>query len=213
MPRRFTNKGVVEFVDNGRPEYHRVRNQQIRPDMVVLCTGYEQRFMFFNNAGSHQPYPTPKTADVRNIWKRDEPSVGFIGFVRPSLGAIPPLAEMQAQLWVVNLLARHKLPAPLQPKDQRQYQLRSGPSARINYGVDHESYVYQLALDMDSAPGLSKVLKLRSLKLLITWAFGANFNTKFRLQGPWKWEGAAALLVSDEFWGTITRRPILFGKY
>jgi len=108
--------------------------------------------------------------------------------------------------------------------------------------VDHESYAYQLALDMGSAPGFWEVLKLgwnyRTsvapqggggkggkghkgdntgggnnegwYKLPLVWALGANFNTKFRLGGPWRWEGASQVLV-EELWDTIERRGGLFG--
>ena len=213
LPKRFDKQGVVEFVDNGRPEFERLRHQKIKPDMVVLCTGYKQDFRFLKTKGNFLSYPIPDDADARRIWKRDDPSVGFIGFVRPSLGAIPPLSEMQAQLWITNLLAGHKIPRKLDPKDESHYKLVQVPGARITYGVDHESYAYQLALDLGSAPGFLDVLHFCSLKLVLICAFGANFNTKFRLQGPWKWDGAPDLLVSDEFWQTITRRPILFGKY
>lgn len=203
--------GFVEFVDNGRPEYERTRERRVRPDMVVLCTGYRQSFPFLDQT-SNPPYATPDTADVRRIWKGSDPSVGFIGFVRPSLGAIPPLSEMQAQLWIAHLLARHRIPRALHPEDEWHYRLRSVPGARVEYGVDHESYVYQLALDMNAAPGFTDVVGFRSLKLLLVWGLGANLNTKFRLCGPWQWDGAPALLTSPEFWTTITRRPIVFGE-
>lgn len=205
--------GFVEFVDNGRPEYERMRRRRVRPDLVVLCTGYQQSFPFLDQQ-SNPPYATPDTADVRRIWKRSDPSVGFIGFVRPSLGAIPPLSEMQAQLWIVHLLARHRIPRPLHSEDEWHYSLRSVPGARLPHGVgvDQESYAYQLALDMNAAPGFVDVVGFRSLKLLLVWGLGANFNTKFRLCGPWRWDGAPVVLSSDEIWATITRRPILFGK-
>ncbi|QPG96512.1 hypothetical protein C2857_004426 [Epichloe festucae Fl1] len=221
-PQCIDARGNVKFVDNGRLEYERLRDQEIRPDMIVLCTGYKQSFPFLNNDNdgnkSDLPYPTPDCADVRQVWRRDDPSVGFIGFVRPSLGAIPPLAELQAQLWISHLLAPHRIPRPLVPEDESHYKLRAMPGARITYGVDHESYAYQLALDTGSAPGLWDMIGLlswrrlaQSLKLIIIWIFGANINTRFRLQGPWKWDGAVSLLASDEIWHTITRRPILFG--
>lgn len=222
-PKAIDSNGVVEFINNGRQEYTRLQGQKIRPDIIVLCTGYRQSFPFLNTTENKTPelrYPTPDNANVRHIWKRDDPSVGFIGFVRPSLGAIPPLAELQAQLWVTNLLAPHNIPRPLVPEDEGHYKLRSMPGARITYGVDHESYAYQLALDMGSAPGLWDIIQLcsckrvaQSLKLIIIWVFGAHINTKFRLRGPWRWDGAVSLLTSDEIWQTITRRPILFGTW
>ncbi|KAK2591185.1 hypothetical protein QQS21_011119 [Conoideocrella luteorostrata] len=221
-PKRIDKKGTVEFVNNARPEYERLQGQGIRPDMIVLCTGYKQSFPFLNKSGdkSALPYPTPNCADVRSIWKRDDPSVGFIGFVRPSLGAIPPLSELQAQLWVSHLLSPQSILKKLQPEDESHYKLKPAPDARITYGVDHESYAYQLALDMGSAPGLVNIVRLfswkakvTSWKLLIIWIFGANLNTKFRLQGPWQWDGAVPTLTSDEMWETITRRPLFFGHF
>lgn len=220
-PKSVSDKGVIEFVDNKRPEYTRLQGQIVRPDMVVLCTGYTQTFPFLNNEdnANELAYPTPDDTDVRHIWKRSDPTVGFVGFVRPSLGAIPPLAELQTQLWICHLLAPHRIPRTLVSEDEHHYKLRPLPGARITYGVDHETYAYQLAMDMDAAPGLWDIMrffswdrKMMFYRLLILWIFGANLNTKFRLQGPWAWGGAFAAMTSDEMWETITRRPILFGK-
>lgn len=218
-PERIEPSGIVRFKDTGRPESERMKQEIIKPDIVILCTGYNQSFPFFQTPRrrGHRAYPLPSEADVRGIWKRQEPTIGFIGFLRPSLGAIPPLAEMQTQLWILNLLAPHKIPRALVSEDEKHYRLHPLPDARIKYGVDHESYAYQLALDMNSAPGLTDIIGLLSLthkswRLLVIWALGAHFNTKFRLQGPWKWHGAQDLLVSTEFWETITRRPLFFGE-
>ncbi|KAG4255529.1 hypothetical protein FPRO03_14114 [Fusarium proliferatum] len=219
LPKRIDKRGVVEFVDNGRPEYERIKLQTIQPDVIVLCTGYQQTFPFLDD--KLKVNTNHSSSHVRGIWRREQPTMGFIGFVRPSLGAIPPLAEMQAQLWVLNLVAPRKL-SVLNPGDEIHYKLHSKPADRVTYGVDHESYAYQLALDMNSAPGIvdiwritrkTQILTMHSMcRLLIIWAFGAHFNTKFRLIGPWVWDGAIEVLVSDEFWHTITRRPLLFGE-
>uniref|UniRef100_A0A4E9EJC4 FAD/NAD(P)-binding domain-containing protein n=1 Tax=Gibberella zeae TaxID=5518 RepID=A0A4E9EJC4_GIBZA len=220
-PKKIDGEGVVHFLDNQRPEFSRLGREKIKPDIVILCTGYKQEFPFLVSPQIRptQVYAMPSQADVRGIWKRDEPTVGYIGFVRPSLGAIPPLAEMQAQLWVLNLLAPGKLSHPLRPIDEEHYRLKLPSDSRITYGVDHESYTYQLALDMNSAIGLCDVLAFArkrdvrdAWRLLVVWAFGAHFNTKFRLIGPWKWNGASDILVSEELWQTITRRPLFFGE-
>ncbi|KAH7112383.1 dimethylaniline monooxygenase [Dactylonectria macrodidyma] len=218
LPKEIDSDGVVHFLDNGRPEYDRLRNESIKPDIIVLCTGYKQTFPFLSSKNSRTSQENLKP-NVRGIWNHEEPTLGYIGFVRPSLGAIPPLAEMQAQLWILNLLAPQKVPRPLLSEDEAHYRLLCPPDARVTYGVDHESYVYQLALDMNSAPGVLGIVRLvlqskllNSWRLPIIWAFGAHFNTKFRLQGPWKWDGAQDLLASEEFWNTIQRRPLLFGK-
>lgn len=101
-----------------------------------------------------------------------------------------------------------RIPRPL--KNEDDYRLRVLPNSRIQYGVDHESYAYQLAVDMESAPSFPQVLS-RGWKITLVWALGANFNTKFRLVGPWKWIGAEELLET-EMWETITRRGGFFGE-
>lgn len=159
---------------------------------------------------------------------------------------------MQAQLWVLNFVAPDKIPLELKPEDEPHYRLKHPVHSRIQYGVDHESYAYQLALDMGSAPsfgdvigagwrypapGLSPVpdhasdmikenrrkgtpITLKNVqvqpvkgawyKLPSVWALGANFNAKFRLRGPWRWDGAEQVLV-DELWDTVERRGGFFG--
>ena len=68
--------------------------------------------------------------------------------------------------------------------------------------VDHESYAYQLALDIGSAPTITYVMS-KGWKLFFTWAFGSNFNTKFRLVGPWKWEEGAESIMRNELYNVV----------
>lgn len=222
----------------------------VKPDLVILCTGYQALLPRLDielddlstgelsdsgrssTDGGHCTYNPDNL--VRGIWPRDDPSLAFIGFVRPNLGAIPPLAEMQAQLWVAKLLAPSKLAGGgnLRKGDEQHYQLDMSDNPRLKCGVDHESYAYQLTLDMRSAISFSEVVKLACTesfsrrgmagvsghavqgiwyKLPLTWALGANFNTKFRLCGPWTWDGAVDVVVG-ELWETIARRELVFGK-
>ncbi|KAI0007101.1 FAD/NAD(P)-binding domain-containing protein [Xylariaceae sp. FL0662B] len=210
-PERINENGVVQFRDNGRPEYAYMKDKIIKPDVIVFCTGYNPQFPFLANKAPYYDY-------VREIWPEEDPSIGFIGFVRPNLGAIPPLAEMQAQLWVLKILAPERL-GPVVPDDEPHYRLKYKKGARIRYGVDHESYTYQLALDMGSAPSFFEVIRIGLRgpqgcwwKLPLTWALGANFNTKFRLRGPWRWDGAVEVMAG-ELWDTVARRELFFGHF
>ncbi|OTB02596.1 hypothetical protein M426DRAFT_61918 [Hypoxylon sp. CI-4A] len=232
-PARINPDGTVAFQDNGRPEYRHMRDEAVKPDVVILCTGYTHEFPFLGR-GRRDPRHYEGGGLVRDIWPRDDPTIGFVGFVRPNLGAIPPLTEFQAQLWVLNLLAPERVVgAPLRPEDEPHYRLVCKTNARIRYGVDHESYAYQLALDTGAAPSFGDILRHgfcraeaddgtststgcdiagRWYKLPLTWALGANFNTKFRLQGPWKWDGAAEVMAT-ELWDTVARRELFFGHF
>ena len=130
-----------------------------------------------------------------------------LGTDEATVGAIPPLAEFQAQLWILAI--QGLLPHSLIPNEH--YKLHVSDGERIQYGVDHENYAYQLALDMESAPSFSHMLT-RGPRLFLTWALGANFNTKFRLIGPWAFDGAQEIMRT-ELWGTITKRGGFFGRF
>ncbi|KAG4443496.1 hypothetical protein IFR05_001066 [Cadophora sp. M221] len=195
-PKSISSNGTVTFVESSRPEAKTMRSITYKPDILVFATGYSQRFSFIDNS-----YGTPLEADRRGIWKTGDETVGFIGFVRPAIGAIPPLSELQVQLWVLSIL---DLLPEKQPRDI-DYKLRIRPGRREyeKYGVDHESYAYQLALDMGSAASFTEILGL-GFKTTFTWAFGSNFNTKFRLVGPWKWDGANEIMRT-ELWDVVKK--------
>ena len=207
---------MAHFPDNGRAEATLIRQSIVKPDVIILATGYIPHFPFLNtdhNAG-RTPYPVSHDADVRQVWSSSDPTIGFIGFIRPGFGAIPPLAEMQAMLFATHLLGR--ISKPLLKDDEWHYRVIHPPSARVTYGVEHDSYAYQLAKDLDQAASFTDVFKLafstpRGWRLPYIWAGGASFTPKFRLVGPWRDPQAGSILTGD-LWETISRRHGLFGN-
>lgn len=215
-PTHIDNDGFMHFEHTDRPESQKFQDVLLKPDVVLLATGYTQRFGFLDAT-----YATPQKANVRGVYHKDDVSVGFIGFVRPSIGAIPPLAELQAQLWVLRLIQSVSRRDGVAMADARlhsrdpdalpQYELDYALHPRAGHdmheeklGVDHESYAYQLALDMGTAPTFTFVMR-HGPKLLWTWAMGSNFNPKFRLVGPWQDRRRALGVMRGELY-PVTKR-------
>ncbi|KAJ5014824.1 tRNA (adenine-n -)-methyltransferase non-catalytic subunit [Colletotrichum sp. SAR 10_99] len=202
-PISFTKSGTAIFPRSETLDQKEATSKVLRPDLLVLATGYVRRFDFLGEG-----YPKPDDLNIRGIWRRGDVTAGFIGFVRPGIGAIPPLAELQAQLWVFNLL-RHKysqqIPSPSEYADSvAHYEIDYALKARgghdlfkTKHGVEQESYAYQLALDMGAAPTFT-FMRRQGSKAFLTWAMGSNFNSKFRLVGPWKWEKGALDIMRGE---------------
>lgn len=173
FPQGFDFEGRAVFP--APPEHRRKETAwkyECKPDLVVLCTGYRQDWSWLGEG-----YPRgPEDCEIRGITSAKDPSVAFIGFVRPGVGksqpfllrnvtkrsqrfircddagAIPPIAEMQAQLFL--LLAEKRIPIPVSPET---YHLLHSPTSRIQYGVDYSTYMSTLAKDIGSAPGLLKL--------------------------------------------------------
>ncbi len=76
------------------------------PDIVLLCTGFDTRVPFLDDAIAAPP----------RYLHTFNPEVGaslvFVGFVRPAFGAIPPLAELQARWFALLLGDELRLPEP-----------------------------------------------------------------------------------------------------
>ncbi|WVF67693.1 hypothetical protein IAT40_002452 [Kwoniella sp. CBS 6097] len=208
FPTSFDANGKAIFPP---PPKHRSKEmawkEECKPELVVLCTGYKQEWDWLGPG-----YPQgPDGCEIRGVCSEKDLSIGFIGFVRPGVGAIPPIAEMQTQLF--HLLssasprskAQRKIPIPT---SLETYHLLHSPTGRIQYGVDHSTYMSTLAKDIGSAPSLSELWWEYGWFTLFVYCFGAAFPTFYRLTGPFRSDKAQGI-VETELWETIQRRGLL----
>ena len=221
FPTSFDHNGAAIFPP---PPPHRSKEiawkDTCRPNLVILCTGYTQHWDWLGPG-----YPRgPDDCDIRGVSSSTDLTVGFIGFLRPGVGAIPPMAEMQAQFFL--LLTKGQIAIPTSPET---YHLLHTPTSRIQYGVDYSTYMAQLARDMGSAPSLWQLISEHGWFItFVYWyvhpilylqstsrkwfdgewfSFGAAFPTFFRLVGPYK-SNKAPTIVKTELWETIKRRGV-----
>lgn len=62
-------------------------------DVIIQCTGYHTEFPFLP-----PKYQVPLTNNYKFIFNVEDPSLAFIGYVRPIVGSIPLLSEVQSCL-------------------------------------------------------------------------------------------------------------------
>ncbi|KAJ3156896.1 hypothetical protein HDU86_003431 [Geranomyces michiganensis] len=228
---KIDESGRVWFSKNGtRSSEFAQRAPAFRPDLIVCATGYTQESLF-RNAGEDGVVRKSSLAALPELRVRDilasarEPTIAYIGLVRPNVGAIPPIAEMQAMWWCCALRGKlndilHKnmpsSPATTntgtqgdeEEDDNAHYKLLPTTSGRITYGVDHSAYVYQLAADIKAAPSLLQGDLLTQPRLLAAYCLCAAFTPLFRLVGPFAWDGAKDVVLG-ELWETVGRRGVL----
>jgi dimethylaniline monooxygenase (N-oxide forming) len=199
FPSSIDSTGRVIFEPKpDRKDFRRMKNIEVRPDTIVYCTGYKQDFKWLDDS-----YPRASDAKIRNIVSPDDISVSFIGFVRPGVGAIPPIAEQQAMWWTALITGRMSIPT-----DPPHYHLLSKDTSRIKYGVDHSAYMSVLAKDFGGAPGLLELYREHGLRVLFAYCFGASFVTFYRLVGPFR-SKVAPEITKGELTETILRRGVL----
>ena len=74
-PNRVSPDGTLIFSEDGHPK------DDLRPDVMILATGYSTDFSILDGS-----YPRLVDTNMRGVYKDDDVTVGFIGFVRPSIG-------------------------------------------------------------------------------------------------------------------------------
>lgn len=135
-----------------RKEEERMNKRVVKPDMIVFATGYKQEWSWLD--AEYPQGPSHFKTNVRELCDAEDPTVAFLGFVRPGVGAIPPIAETQAMLWSLLLLNKVALPTT-----EPHYRLLTTPSSRIQYGVDHSAYMSTLANDIGASPSILQLYK------------------------------------------------------
>jgi len=170
--RSFQGGKTVEFDDGSCADI----------DTVVLCTGFRTYLPFYtDNPG------LDGRSLYKNVFLPGQPSLAFIGFARPNVGALPPVAELQAR-WFAGILAG-KLHLPdaetmhltLQADANRYNLTRFQYAERLNSLVDYHDYTNQLASLIGCQPRLWRLLA--NPKLLYICLFGPYASYQYRLHG------------------------------
>ncbi len=169
--KRYHEHGV-EFDDGSVEEY----------DAVILCTGFRMLLPFLDNM----------TLDGRTLYKNtfmpELPNMAFVGFARGSIGATPPVPEMQAR-WLSGLLTgRLQLPSVEEMNktikcDADEYNRRRPNHAqRLTFLVDYHGLMEGLAGIIGCKPQLWRLIT--KPRILYAVLFGPMACYQYRIHGP-----------------------------
>jgi len=193
-------------------------------DLIVLATGYKQSFPFLDDKIRKEfREESVRARDEHNscggdmgkysieeehlpkehfIISKTRPHLGFIGFVRPNVGAIPPMSELQVMWWLEKMRGNVKT-LDLKPGTPPSYMVLG---RKYPYGVDYGNYMHRVAEDIDAAPTLSTLAKSsRPLQALYTYCIGQSMVSLFRLQGPYE-SKICWRVATGELWRVCMKR-------
>ncbi len=184
---RYTGGLEVEFEDGSKREV----------DAVVMCTGYQGVLPFLEN----------KEIDNRELYKHvfvpEDPTLAFVGFARPNVGALPPLCEIQAR-WIARVFAGEvSLPNVEQMKKITQSDIKFYADMRSGYAkrgyttatVDYQLYQDDIAGLVGCRPNIWQLLGRP--KMLFAVLFGPLAGFQYRLHGDGANVQAAEEVVSE----------------
>jgi dimethylaniline monooxygenase (N-oxide forming) len=153
------------------------------PDLVIFCTGFETRIPMLEQRVA----ATPRYLHTFN--PEIGSSLGFIGFLRPAFGAIPPLAELQARWFALLVSGRRVLPPEREMRaaiarwnDLRAHIFRPiGP--RLEHLVDHTWFCDALASEIGCKP-TTHALRQESRAFRRRFFAAPFVAAQYRLVGP-----------------------------
>jgi dimethylaniline monooxygenase (N-oxide forming) len=155
----------------------------VTADALVFCTGFERASVPFLDAAVdlERLYLNCFTNEYRE-------SLAFIGFIRPPLGAIPPMAEMQARYFArvssghCHLSSRPVMAADTSRRLDKRRVFFHRVFNRLPHLVDFSAYMDELAELIGCKPRFRDFWQRPKLLLkLYTAPFAA---VQYRLSGP-----------------------------
>ncbi|CAN7937601.1 unnamed protein product [Ixodes hexagonus] len=206
-------KDIVEFTEDG--VLFEGDDEVTKLDDVILATGYQIKFPML-------PKDVVSVVDNQvQVYKYvfppglKHPTLAIMGLIQP-VGAIFPIAEMQAR-WMAQLLAgNRKLPSQAEMyedigRKKAALQRRYVDSPRHTIQVDWINYMDELADQFGARPKMLKYLftDYELFKALL----GPCVPYQFRLEGPHPWAGArdAILGARDRIHYPLNRECTRFG--
>jgi len=178
-------------------------------DLVLFATGYKQTFPFLRaQTASAADDLDDLLPNEHNICFTADPTLAYVGFVRPNVGAIPPMSEMQVFWWIERL--RGHIASPTTPP---RYRLLGGTSRTAAYACDYGLYMHELGSDIGAVPDVWCWL-FKSWRTAVAYSMGQAYITFFRLDGPFA-DPSAVRISETELYAPVTNRAVasnvLFG--
>ena len=194
-------------------------------DVIILATGYRQSFPFLHDDIKKRlrlerntcfGIRTEKVEGSKYTHSANEdylPSqhfitgttrsrLGFIGFARPNVGAIPPMSEMQVMWWLQKMKGK----VTMVPRTRMEPPSYMVLGHKYRYGVDYGNYMHRVAEDIGAAPSLGTLARSSEpLKMLFTYCIGQSHIPLFRLQGPYESKLCWSTCV-EELWRVCVKR-------
>ena len=185
--------------------------RMVEADTVIMCTGFTSELPFYKD----------KNLDGRDLYKNvfipGDKTLAFVGFIRPNIGSLPSVAEMQARWFSSVLAGRVELPAEdkmrvMIQSDAEQYTAkRAYHVKRLTSLADYWLYVSFVANQLGVQPRLERYLT--KPRLLFKLLFGPGASYQFRLEGHGAKPELAETIAADLKtipWGMVLMHGILY---
>jgi dimethylaniline monooxygenase (N-oxide forming) len=172
---------AIERFDGPRVVF--VDGSVFTPDVVIFCTGFETRMPFLDPQIAQPPrYLHTFNPDVGD-------RLGFIGFLRPAFGAIPPLAELQArwfallQSGAVQLPSRQAMQQSIAYWTHYRAHFFGALKKTLPHLVEHTPFCDALAERVGCKPAWQDIRR-ESRRFRYKFMAGPFVAAQYRLVGP-----------------------------
>ena len=175
-------QGLVTHFEGNRAHFEDGSSAEV--DAVICNTGYQANVM-------RMQFPNGWQYCHRDLYRGclhpDLPNVAFVGFVRPSIGSIPAMAEMQARLVAQVFSQQKQLPPQKRLKRlvakefQRHAHQHAVMQARFPHVYAFEPWMDEMGELIGCKPKLWN--HLDSWQSLRAYLMGATIPLRFRMQG------------------------------
>lgn len=143
----------VENISGNRVFFDNGKSEEI--DMIIECTGYQKGYGYF----ADESIQTPDYNKLyRGFIRTDDPTLYFVGLVRPTIGSVPAFVEYQSQYIVdlfkqsIELPSREEMQKRINEDMEYHKNLYKGGRYRPDIYDGYTYYPYVMSADMGRLP-------------------------------------------------------------
>ena len=204
-------KGAIEKCSGKEVTFQDGSKQEF--DIVIQSTGYTVEYPFlperYASVGLREKH--------KFVFDIDDPSIAFVGHVRPVVGSVVSISEQQAR-WVAKVFSGH---VPLQTLDERRKEVQqdtahwskyfANTSKRIEGLVEGFTYIDDIARHAEVMPDLGTLLRTNPRRWY-TAVFSPFNMATYRLDDP-KYSEQAVATMERHRRGTMGPVVLLFNLF
>jgi len=173
---------------------------EIDCDYIITCTGYKSTFPFIERSIQS------KAKNIRGMahymFPQGEKGIAFVGFIRPGVGSIPPMAEMQARYLalvvsgVKQLPTRDEMKSIVHKQQERDFKTFRFDAERLTGLTSYLDFMSDISVEVGCNPRLFPMI-FTSPRLYYKVMSAFLCTAQFRLYGPGANKEEAARIIKS----------------
>jgi dimethylaniline monooxygenase (N-oxide forming) len=176
-------RGAIDRIEGDRVIFE--DGSEFQCDLILDCTGFRLTFPFLEGLPGQvaRRVEKPRSLYLRMFIPEVGPSLSFVGFLRPAVGAIPPISELQARYLALLFTGQRSLPPMAEMQADIAWHDSQDHYDKVPWLSDYIRFLDGTARQIGCLPPMTRLF-FTDPRLWWKTMFATLSGVQYRLAGP-----------------------------